>query len=170
MKKEPRDLSPWLFRSNSGKTLKMIVFIYSSLFGMFTHVAWDSFTHANGYMVMQFPSTFANTYNIFGYAIPLYKVLQHGSTFIGILSIIGYMFLRALSQKRTNTNVLTGQKIMFWSSLFLSTLLFVFLWYLIDYVPVLSYGFMVVRIIDSFLISLLLVSILLKFNPMSSWK
>lgn len=150
-------------RLDSNKTLKLAVFSYSALFGMFTHVVWDSFTHVNGYMVLEFPAIFTNTYNIYGFKIPLYKCLQHGSTFLGLISIIGYMYFRALSKKQEKSNIHIKHKLIFWSSLFILTVFFVILWYLIDYVSILSYGIIVVRIIDSFLISLLLISLFLKY-------
>lgn len=149
-------------RLDPSNTLKLIVFSYSALFGMFTHVAWDSFTHIDGYMVLEFPAIFTNTYTIYGLNIPLYKFLQHGSTLLGITSIIGYMYFRGLSQKSSKVD--TKHILSFWSSLTLLTILFVFLWYLIDYVSILSYGIIVVRIIDSFLISLLLISLFLKYG------
>jgi hypothetical protein len=149
-------------RLDSSNALKLIVFSYSALFGMFTHVAWDSFTHLNGYMVLEFPAIFTNTYTIYGFNIPLYKFLQHGSTVVGITSIIGYMYFKGLSQK--NSRVDWRHILTFWSSLILLTILFVFLWYLIDSVSILSYGIIVVRIIDSFLISLLLISLFFKYG------
>lgn len=151
-------------RLDSSNTLKVLVFSYSALFGMFTHVAWDSFTHINGYMVLKFPAIFTNTYNIYGFNIPLYKFLQHGSTLFGIISIIGYLYFRALSQRQRNFTVYTKHKLIFWSSLILLTMLFVLIWYLIDYVSIFSYGIIVVRIIDSSLISLLLISLFLKYS------
>lgn len=150
-------------RLESSNTLKVVVFIYSALFGMLTHIAWDSFTHINGYMVLKFPALFANTYNIYGFDIPLYKFLQHGSTLFGIILIVGYMYFRALPQRQKNTKVYSNHKFIFWSSLILSTLLIAILWYLIDYITIVSYGIVVVRIIDSFLISLLLISFFYKY-------
>ncbi|MET3195185.1 DUF4184 family protein [Bacillus sp. OAE603] len=150
-------------RLESKNTLKLVVFIYSAIFGMFTHIAWDSFTHINGYMVLMFPAVFTNTYNIYGFNIPLYKFLQHGSTLFGIISIVCYMYFRALFQRQKNSTIYTRNKLIFWLILILLTIFFVFLWYLIDDVSILSYGIVVVRIIDSSLISLLLVSLFLKY-------
>jgi hypothetical protein len=154
----------YITRPDANKTLKLVVFIYSALFGMLTHVVWDSFTHINGFMVLKFPSIFTNTYNIYGLHIPLYKFLQHGSTILGIISIIAYLYLRSLSQRQTYSNVHTKNKFIFWSVLIILTILSVLLWYLINDVSIKIYGIMVVRIIDSSLISLLFISLFLKYR------
>ncbi|MGM1048463.1 MAG: DUF4184 family protein [Bacillota bacterium] len=147
---------------SSSNTLKVTVFCYSALLGMLTHVIWDSFTHRNGYTVMRFPALNHNI-NLYGFDIPLYKFLQHGSTLFGISAIMVYMYCRALSQKNQNkVKVSAKQKFIFWSSLFLLTTLILVLWYLIDYVSIMSYGKVVVRIIDSTLMSLLILSLLFK--------
>jgi hypothetical protein len=127
-------------------------------------VVWDSFTHINGFMVLKFPSIFTNTYNIYGLHIPLYKFLQHGNTILGIISIIAYLYLRSLSQRQTYSNVHTKNKFIFWSVLIILTILSVLLWYLINDVSIKIYGIMVVRIIDSSLISLLFISLFLKYR------
>lgn len=155
---------PYTYVSDSSKLLKTAVFIFSALFGMFTHVVWDSFTHINGYMVLKFPAIFTNIYNINGFEILLYKFLQHGSTIFGIISIFGYMYVRALPQKQERSNIDKRHKLFFWSSLLIITILLVIFWYLIDCVSFLRYGIIVVRILDSFLISLLLMSLFIKYG------
>lgn len=147
--------------------LKVVVFCYSALFGMLTHVVWDSFTHINGYMVLKFPALFTHSYHIYGFAIPLYKFLQHGSTLFGITMILVYMYYRALTQrKHKHITVYPKKKNIFWFSLFILTVLFVSLWCLIDPVSITSYGILVVRIIDSSLLSLFLISLLIKYVRM----
>ncbi|MCM3239476.1 DUF4184 family protein [Heyndrickxia oleronia] len=153
----------YINKIESGFAFKVVVFIYSALIGMATHIAWDSFTHKNGYMVLKFPKIFTYTYNIYGFNIPLYKFLQHGSTLFGIGLILLYMFFRALPRSQKNPKVYIKHKLIFWSSLILLTILIVSLWYVVDYISVLSYGVVVVRIIDSFLISLFLISIFFKY-------
>lgn len=158
-------------RADSNVILKVIVFCYSALFGMLTHVVWDSFTHIGGFMVLKYPALFTYTFNIYGFYIPLYKFLQHGSTMLGLATIFGYMFVRALPYRKHNiSNVKPKQKLIFWASLFLLTTLSIFLWYLIDYVSIFRYGVLVVRIIDSFFVSLLLMSLLLKYVRKSAVK
>ncbi|MFE8696467.1 DUF4184 family protein [Cytobacillus sp. FJAT-53684] len=149
---------PIIHKVDSSRKLKVIVFCYSALFGMLTHVVWDSFTHMHGYMVIHFP-ILAQTFDIYGHNIPLYKFLQHGSTLVGIIAIIGYMYFRALLLGRKKGNVNAKQKLLFWSSVFLLTIFTAFLWNFVDYVSIISYGILVVRIIDSFLVSLLIISV-----------
>lgn len=131
---------------------------------MLTHVVWDSFTHINGYMVLKFSVLFTHSYSMYGFTIPLYKFLQHGSTLFGLTMILVYMYYRALSQRKHNdTSVSSKRKHVFWSTIFLLTGLFVFMWYLIAPVSIFSYGILVVRIIDSFFLSLFLISLLTKY-------
>ncbi|MBA9025834.1 DUF4184 family protein [Peribacillus huizhouensis] len=155
-------------KSDASQPLKIIVFCYSALFGMLTHVIWDSFTHMNGYMVMNFP-IFNYMFSVYGLDIPLYKFLQHGSTLFGIMMIIGYLYFRASSQnKQRNLSGYPKQKFIFWSTIFLLTILSVTLWFLIDCVSIRSYGIIVVRIIDSALISLFLISLFFKYRHLKA--
>ncbi|MFE3577598.1 DUF4184 family protein [Lysinibacillus sp. NPDC059133] len=132
------------------KKWKVVIFCYSALFGMLTHVVWDSFTHTNGFMVRNFP-TLTYTFNLYGYQIPIYKFLQHGSTLLGISLIIGFMYYRASLNKNKDTpKIGANKKLYFWALIFILTLLYVCLWCMIDRVSISSYGIMVVRIIDSF--------------------
>ena len=162
---------PYVKRIDSNEIVKIVVFCYSALFGMLTHVVWDSFTHINGYMVLKFPVFFTYSTNIYGFSIPLYKFLQHGSTLFGLTIILVYMYVRALSQKgHSRALVSRKQKLIFWSSISLSALVFVLLWYLIDYVSIMSYGILVVRMIDSFLLGLLVGSLAFKYKLLEIYK
>ncbi|QPC48243.1 DUF4184 family protein [Mangrovibacillus cuniculi] len=149
-------------RPTSSKGLKIVVFCYSALFGMFTHVAWDSFTHLNGKVVQTFPKIFTHTYTLISYSIPLYKFLQHGSTLFGLLLIASYIFFKAKSQRQVHSKTSFREKGFFWATLCLVTLLIVIAWYAIDYVSISMIGVAVVRVIDSFLLGLLVTSIYLK--------
>ncbi|CAG9607706.1 DUF4184 family protein [Pseudoneobacillus rhizosphaerae] len=144
---------------SSTKLLKVIVFLYSALFGMLTHVFWDTFTHIVGYMVRNL-SILTYNVHIFDFNIPIFKFLQHGSTIVGIIAIIGYMYFRT-AKNRCIDDVSTRpkQKWFYWGQLALLTILLFCLWYFIDKVSIESYGIIVVRIIDSALISLLIVSL-----------
>ena len=146
-------------KTSSSSLLKVFVFLYSALIGMLTHVVWDSFTHLNGFMVKNLP-VLTYTVHIFDINIPIFKLLQHGSTIVGITVIISFMYFRA-RQNRGNSEELTTtkQKWMYWSLIALVTILLFCLWYFIDKVSILSYGILVVRIIDSAFISLFIVSL-----------
>lgn len=146
-------------KADSSNLLKMFVFIYSALFGMITHVVWDSFTHVGGAMVMKF-SVLTYSLHVFGLSIPIYKLLQHGSTVVGILAIFMYLYFRAAKKGRNhNHKIDVKQKMLYWGYIVLSTILIFCLWQLIDRVSFASYGVLVVRMIDSGLFSLLVVSI-----------
>lgn len=150
---------PYSQKPNSSGLLKVLVFLYSALFGMLTHVVWDSFTHLEGYMVRNL-SILSYPVHILDYQIPIFKFLQHGSTMVGITLILLYMYIRA-SRNRNNRDeaAITKQKLMYWGHIALFTMLLFCVWYFIDEVPIQSYGILVVRVIDSALISLLIVSI-----------
>ena len=162
---------PYIKRIDSNGIVKAFVFCYSALFGMITHVVWDSFTHINGYMVLKFPEFFTYSTNIYGFSIPFYKFLQHGSTLSGLTIILVYMYVRASSQRNQSPIcVSTKRKLIFWSSISLLAVVFVFLWYLMDYVSIMSYGILVVRMIDSFLLGLLVSSLTFKYKLSGIYK
>ena len=155
-------------KASSSRLLNVVVFLYSALFGMLTHVVWDSFTHLNGFMVRKL-SILTNTVRVFEFNIPIFKLLQHGSTIVGILIIISYMYIRARKNRYNDKGLIKPkQKWMYWSLIALVALLLFSLWYFIDQVSIGSYGIIVVRIIDSGLISLLIVSLF--FNHLSGAK
>ena len=56
-------------------------FAIGSLFGASTHLLWDSFTHAGGYLVIHWPLL---QQPLNGNQLPLFKALQHTSTIIGL--------------------------------------------------------------------------------------
>lgn len=158
-------------RKDSDGIVKVVVFCYSALFGMLTHVVWDSFTHINGYIVLKFPEFFTYSTNIYGFSIPLYKFFQHGSTLFGLTIILVYMYVRALSTREHNRiYVSPKRKLIYWSSISLLAVVFVFLWYLMDYVSIKSYGIVVVRMIDSFLLNLLVSSLVFKYKLLTIYK
>lgn len=145
-------------KGNINKGLQLFVFLYSALFGMLTHVLWDSFTHLNGFMVKKL-SILTNSVPIMNIQIPIYKLLQHGSTLIGITAIISFMLYRASKYRYIKKdNVNAKQKFMYWSRIALLTLFIFCIWCIFDRISITFYGIIVVRIIDSTLISLLVVS------------
>ncbi|MFC4403846.1 DUF4184 family protein [Gracilibacillus xinjiangensis] len=157
-----QESSPKKVRST--RWLKVIVFLYSALFGMVTHVVWDSFTHLDGFMVRNFPFLHYPV-EISHYPIPIFKFLQHGGTLVGLLAIIAYMYFRAAKNRANNDrNTSPKQKVMYWGQIALLTALLFCFWFLIDEVSMKSFGIMVVRIIDSALISLLVVSLYFNYK------
>ena len=96
-----------IYSSNKLNNLKnFFIFIYSSLFGMLTHVFWDAFTHESGFFVNRFPLFFKKSFTLLKYKVPIYKLFQHGSTLIGFLIIIIYFYsIQKSSDKKTLNRV-----------------------------------------------------------------
>ncbi|MEK5231375.1 DUF4184 family protein [Lysinibacillus sp. FSL K6-0232] len=146
------------------KLINVIIFSYSALLGMLTHVVWDSFTHQHGFMVTKL-TILSQTIQIGGFQIPIYKLLQHGSTLLGIALIIGYVYKRAAhSSKSSLPTIYPKQKYLFWMAVFGVTFSFICLWYAIAWQPLHSYGILVVRTVDAFFCSLLTISLLTTYK------
>ena len=60
----------------------------SVLLGVWTHVAWDSFTHAQGWAVAHLPALHEVSIAIAGAPMPLCDLLQHASTVIGTAALV----------------------------------------------------------------------------------
>lgn len=69
----------------------IIIFVYSCLIGMITHVLWDAFTHNTGFFVQNI-AFLRNSIVLFNFNIPIYKIFQHGSTIIGFFIIFVYIY------------------------------------------------------------------------------
>jgi hypothetical protein len=82
--------------------------------GAASHIAWDSFTHANTVIV--------NSYQIFrtlvplgGYQIPLFKILQQLSNLVGIIVIAGFLtlwFKRTVPSGTSTGSLSTRQRLL----------------------------------------------------------
>lgn len=94
-----------------------VIFIYSALIGMITHLLWDGFTHANGYFVSKI-SILSHNINLLSFEIPIYKMLQHGSSVIGLTILI--IYLRGVQQKNLVNeifNINKFSKCIYWISI-----------------------------------------------------
>ncbi|MCY6483832.1 DUF4184 family protein [Clostridium aestuarii] len=89
---------------------EVIIFIYSSIIGMMTHVFWDSFTHKTGYFVLKL-NFLRNTIDLLGYKIYAYKIAQHGGTLLGFIIIL--IFLYKIRNKGLSLNVPIKSKIIY---------------------------------------------------------
>ena len=89
--------------TNNIKSFKeAIVFTYSCIIGILTHIIWDACTHKTGYFVIHI-NFLRNNIDILGLQIPIFKIIQHGSTVIGFLILIVYLYsIRKLSNKNLN--------------------------------------------------------------------
>jgi Domain of unknown function (DUF4184) len=70
-------------------TSRAAAILGSLALGILTHIAWDSFTHADGLVVQAWPSFRTPLFYVGRTAIPAFKVAQHLSTLAGGLFIIG---------------------------------------------------------------------------------
>lgn len=68
-----------------------LMVIISILFGIFTHLVWDAFTHQTGFFVQKLV-VLQNTISIADFNIPLYKIFQHLSSSLGLMIIAIYFF------------------------------------------------------------------------------
>jgi hypothetical protein len=156
--------------ASAGKTerfrpLSALIFIYSALAGIFTHIAWDSFTHLNGAMVNLIPAL-RETVRINAYEIPVFKFLQHGSTLAGFI-VIAVFLLYAEKRRAADArgNKTLKAKILFWAVFACMALSIFAIWFLLSAVSVADYGVIVVRLIDSVILGLLLISLTLRLYP-----
>ena len=63
-----------------------VLVIISALVGAFSHIAWDSFTHEDGFAVERI--TYLSSFvKIGGKDLAVFKILQHGSSVIGAIAI-----------------------------------------------------------------------------------
>lgn len=91
-------------KNNINSIKKTIVFIYSCIIGMITHVFWDAFTHNTGYFVEHI-SVLRGEIELLGFSLPIYKIIQHGSTILGFIIIMVYLYsIRRISNKLLESN------------------------------------------------------------------
>ena len=113
------------------------VFLYSALLGIFSHLAWDSFTHAQGTMAMQIPVLLKK---IHGFQVC--RILQHGSSVAGLAVIAWFAFARrALWREKYNAAFFAVCAVV-------ATVLFLAWWWFAP-VTLARPGTLVVRAVDS---------------------
>ncbi len=72
-----------------------LVFIFSALAGGLSHIAWDGFTHNNGYFVTELPFIYEGVVvPLDGARYPLWYALQHISTFVGLAALLIYIIIQ----------------------------------------------------------------------------
>lgn len=132
-----------------------LIVIISIIIGTTSHIFWDNFTHYGGYFVEIFPGL-ADTTNIAGIEIKLYKILQHSSTLIGGL-IIAYSIYKL--PKTQNVSESINRK--YWSIWIIITLAIIGIRFLtgLDYK---LYGYVIVTSITAGMLSLIITPIILK--------
>ncbi|KNY25948.1 DUF4184 family protein [Pseudobacteroides cellulosolvens] len=118
------------WKINSFKAV--LIFIYSSLIGMISHVFLDAFTHESGRFVEMLPVLSSNIH-IFGYSLPVYKILQHGSTVIFGIAIIIYMIHLRDKEARVSS-ISTISKFVYLLAIFLAGVTFVLIGMLFSFI------------------------------------
>lgn len=139
---------------------EVIVFIYSSLLGMITHVLWDTFTHENGRFVNLFLILSVKV-SILGYSVPVYKFLQHGSTILGAI-VICLFLLGIRDEKSVSVNIKPFLKVLYFLSILICGMSFIFIGLLLSFIDLSfkSSGVAVVVFINGILFGCLLMSVL----------
>ena len=139
------------------------VFVYSALIGVLSHIVWDSFTHVDRAMVKHV-ATLDATIRIHGLVIPVYKILQHGSTLVGLIAIIWFLFGCCKRHIGVKSPMPLRSIAAFWGVFIALTLFTLMIWNAISAISASQYGILVVRCIDSAIISLLALSAALKLG------
>lgn len=101
----PRPLDSWYGYLRTEKfTLTsfkdVLVFSYSALLGMLTHIVWDAFTHKTGFFVNHIGFLQKKMITIGGYDVYGYKLVQHISTLIGLIIVLIALYLLKDKRKR----------------------------------------------------------------------
>jgi hypothetical protein len=65
----------------------------SLLFGAWSHIVWDAFTHREGWVVTRYPALKATVLRFGDTDVALYHVLQHLSTILGITALLSVFWL-----------------------------------------------------------------------------
>ncbi len=142
----------------------LIIFCYSALFGSFSHMFWDGFTHSTGYFVGKI-ELLSKCINILGQNIPAYKLMQHGSTLVGFFLIV--IYITAIQDKvhYEKSNVSRRDKLHYWG-LILILAITVDIVYL-KWIGRLSIGAFVVTSINGVLIGTVTASILYRVKKLN---
>ena len=138
-----------------------LVFAYSALLGIATHLVWDSFTHRSGEVVTHWPAL-SETVGLFGYELPLYNLLQHASTAVGLVAIIWFLLRRYLRHEKVRLDrAAMRHKVIFWVVSAALALVILLVWFLLSRVSLAYPITWLVRSMDSVLLSLLLLALVL---------
>ena len=86
----------------------------SLVIGAASHIAWDSFTHANTLIVNSY-EVFRTPVPLGGYEMPLFKILQQLSSLVGFLVIAGFVaawFKCTVPIKKAPSSLSAGQRLL----------------------------------------------------------
>lgn len=131
-----------------------MAFLYSAVFGMLTHVVWDTFSHKTGYFVMNLPFLQQTIYSI-----PTYKLMQHGSTCFGFIFII-FVLLKYRDSPQKMERVSGRENVKSWGWSMITALGIFIAHALLDpYFQILQIGSIIVSGLTSVLFGIFIVSV-----------
>lgn len=133
------------------------IVVFSTLIGISSHIFWDAFTHKHGYFVNQI-DVLKNTIIIFEKEVPIWKIAQHTSTLVG--SIIIMIFFLKLPKNPVFKNNFDA---LYWSTTLLFTTAILVIRFTINPL-ILNIGNLIVSLIASFMISITIIPLLIKFK------
>jgi hypothetical protein len=138
---------------------EFVVFFYSSLIGMLTHVLWDHFTHLNGYFVQEFVWLQQNL-TFLSLKLPFYKLAQHGSTLIGFIVLGSFCYRCRRTDERRPAIRSARQKWLYWSGVGIGGIALALFrgLPLSDHGSVAAYGELIVSLMSCTFINLTIVS------------
>ena len=141
----------WLFFKKS--LFKVII---SILIGIFTHFAWDNFTHEPNYISPIYFNVLDSELNIFSLNIKLYQFLQGLSSIIGMA---GFLLAIYLTPPKNEKDIIPKKaKIGYWLKIISNSLVIIIVRYIIGVPSEKPFGQIIVISISSFLISIIIVS------------
>ncbi|MEO6979255.1 MAG: DUF4184 family protein [Mucilaginibacter sp.] len=130
-----------------------IAILASVALGAASHIAWDGFSHPNGMYVHQWP-VLQRVFNIYGYHLYGFTILQHGSTLLGLL-FIAIVCLALPKGELTRAKSITG----FWLQVVLVTVVTVAI-KLAAGLQLNAYSNVIISIIDGGLLGLVVAALL----------
>lgn len=135
----------------------LLVFSYSAWLGMATHIILDDFTHQTGYFVQRFAWLEAV------YLLPIYKWLQYLGGVFGLLGLMIYQWRMARRFPYFSART-PKQKIRFWVGNFVLCLIGFSLWYGLAPLPLSAVAIHIIRLVDCFVISLILHGLIQQYH------
>lgn len=133
--------------------LKVII---SILIGIFTHFAWDNFTHEPRYISSIYFDVLVSDINVFSMKLKLYQLLQVLSSIVGIAWFLFAVYITPVKNKKNYVSI--KSKISYWLKIMNCSLFIILVRYLIGVPNEKPFGQIIVIIISAILLSTTLVS------------
>lgn len=127
----------------------LVKVILSIIIGAFSHILWDSFTHYDGFMVLNLPILQGVIFDV-----GLYKILQHSST------ILGFFYIAYIVHSLPKSESLDNISSFYWLVVAILTIIFLGIRFI--FIP-LSIGNLIVSVMMSIFLSMIIVPIFFNF-------